>query len=42
MVTNAKKEILLPGPHPKVRHKDKRTQANIEIKVPAVHETQLK
>lgn len=36
MVPNAKKEILPPGPHPKVMHKDKRTQANTEAESLAV------
>lgn len=41
MVPNTEKEIVPPGPHPKVIHKDKRVQANIEAKGLAVPRTQI-
>lgn len=40
-VPNAEKEIVPPGPHPKVIHKDKRVQANTEAKGLAVPRTQI-
>lgn len=40
-VPNAKKEILPPGPHPKVIHKDKSVQTNIEAKGLAVPKMQI-
>lgn len=41
MVLNAEKEIVPPGSHHKVIHKDKRVQANREAKGLAVPRTQI-